>query len=260
MKIFKKKIKSLARKVNRLIHLNLKLSLLKSKLCKIPQNFYDKEYYEPLSNSKKTQYYPLKNKRVRKDHKLRAQWILKNFNIKSFLEIGCGRGFLLKVLKKHGIDAWGVEYSPYAIKTASKSIQPCIIQADVAELKLARKFDMIFSHDVLEHLNVKQITKFLKKSNKIASKSMVHIISCSCDRNIGDARYIRGIDKSHISMYLPYWWKNKMKKYIKEWTLHLYFPKDHFLILDGEKFASVIFVLSKKRFNLKNNKNLDFLC
>lgn len=78
--------------------------------------------------------------------------ILNNFHPKSILDIGCGTGVSLKYFLNQNIDATGVENSKLAIKQSN--IANKIIRHNLKkELDLNKKFDLVWSFEVIEHIH-----------------------------------------------------------------------------------------------------------
>lgn len=72
---------------------------------------------------------------------------------KSVLDVGCGTGQFLLELEKllpHG-DLWGLDTSAAELPSGSSSSVK-FVQHDVTSFRLDRSFDVVFSHQVLEHI------------------------------------------------------------------------------------------------------------
>lgn len=84
-------------------------------------------------------------------------WSLKNFfpEAKSFLEIGCGTGFVLSGIEKAypQLNLFGSELFCEGLKYASKRVKNCeLFQMDARNIPFKNEFDIIGAFDVLEHL------------------------------------------------------------------------------------------------------------
>ncbi len=71
---------------------------------------------------------------------------------KNLLDIGCYTGLFLKLALKKGFTVLGVEPSYWAAQIGREKYGLKIINADIYEAKIDRKFDTICMWDVLEHL------------------------------------------------------------------------------------------------------------
>lgn len=112
--------------------------------------------------------------------------LVKDFKGKSILDIGCGRGELVFSAANQGASrAVGIDFSQDAIDLANQNlkVKPITgveyIHADVFNVNLNEKFDMIFMTDIVEHLYDEQnillfesVKKWLKPDGKIIIHTM----------------------------------------------------------------------------------------
>jgi ubiquinone/menaquinone biosynthesis C-methylase UbiE len=54
-----------------------------------------------------------------------------HFNPKRVLDVGCAKGFMVKVLREQGIEAWGVDVSEYALATAPEGAREYLYRVDL---------------------------------------------------------------------------------------------------------------------------------
>lgn len=83
------------------------------------------------------------------------------FRPRSVLDLGCGTGRSLDYFHQQGIEVFGIEGSELAI---SKSPHPELIrQADLnEEVDLGRKFDLVWSYEVVEHIHPGYVHNLLR--------------------------------------------------------------------------------------------------
>src|SRR5262245_33941202 len=67
------------------------------------------------------------------------------------LDAGCAFGFLVEQLRHRGIEAEGLDLSPYAIDQVHASIKPFCRVGSIAH-DLNQHYDLIISIEVLEHM------------------------------------------------------------------------------------------------------------
>lgn len=68
------------------------------------------------------------------------------------LEIGCGHGAFVSLLREVGFDAIGMELSPWIVEFARKTFGVPVLQGTLETLELEPGFTCITAFDVLEHL------------------------------------------------------------------------------------------------------------
>ena len=80
-------------------------------------------------------------------------YLIKKYKINSFLDIGCGLGGVVKIMKEKGIDAKGLEGDLNAIE--SSLVKDNIEKIDFSKIGFSskKKFDLGYSCEVLEHID-----------------------------------------------------------------------------------------------------------
>lgn len=85
-----------------------------------------------------------------------AKDIIEFFNLKphaKILDIGCGKGFLVYDLLKHGMDAYGLDISEYAIKNSPFTIRNRLKTGTAKKLPYQDKsFDLVLSINTIHNL------------------------------------------------------------------------------------------------------------
>jgi 2-polyprenyl-3-methyl-5-hydroxy-6-metoxy-1,4-benzoquinol methylase len=80
-----------------------------------------------------------------------ADRIVQTIGPRSVLDAGCALGLLVESLRDRGVEAFGVDISEYAIGKVRADIQPFCWRGSITD-PLPRKYDLIVSIEVLEHL------------------------------------------------------------------------------------------------------------
>jgi len=115
-------------------------------------------------------------------------------DINSALDFGCGKGHMTNAVKEQFSSLKLYSYDPIT-----------------APIELPKNVDLIFSSDVLEHIEPEYIDETLDKLFSIATKTQYHLIACSpAKKTLPDGR------NAHLIIESPQWWKNKLSKY--SWT------------------------------------------
>jgi GT2 family glycosyltransferase len=80
-----------------------------------------------------------------------ADRIISDIGPATVLDAGCALGFLVEALRVRGVEAYGVDVSPYAIESVHESARPYCWVGSVVD-PLPRRYDLIVSIEVLEHM------------------------------------------------------------------------------------------------------------
>jgi 2-polyprenyl-3-methyl-5-hydroxy-6-metoxy-1,4-benzoquinol methylase len=137
---------------------------------------------------------------------------------RSFLEIGCGSGYLLHLLKRNGaIRCLGIEPSPLA-NSGSKNYQVEIRQEFYEPGKITEKFDVVFTTCVLEHINQPlTFLRGLKTCVKPGGILFTAVPDCELGLSIGD---ISLLAHQHVSYFT--------RRSLRQLYLKLGFDKTNF--------------------------------
>ncbi|KKW43823.1 MAG: putative methyltransferase [Parcubacteria group bacterium GW2011_GWB1_57_6] len=95
-----------------------------------------------------------------------ADWLEKKYGVCKILDIGTGCGYLVKLLRERGFDAWGIEVSDYALEhTCAKGY---VLKASVETLPFADgSFDLVHAISAWEYvLDVKKAWSECKRVGK----------------------------------------------------------------------------------------------
>jgi SAM-dependent methyltransferase len=159
---------------------------------------YDKEYFGPHA----WLYSPIKFLNY-------AGAIMGNEHYQTVLDVGCGTNKLCDILRKLGIDAVGLDFSPHA--TAD-------VYASVTDIPFDdNSFDIVCSFDVLEHLEEWQIHLAIPEMIRVCRHRQVHHICLKYYDNEENDPY-------HCTQKDRVWWLKTFAKYglYPEFESHTY--------------------------------------
>ena len=119
--------------------------------------------------------------------------VLQEFHPQTILDVGCGTGISLGYFLQKSIDAIGIENSRLAISKSPAS-EKIIWHNLKKELNLKRKFDLVWSFEVIEHIHPRFESIFL---NTLVRHSDRIIISAATPGQGGHG---------HFNEQLPEYW------------------------------------------------------
>jgi uridylate kinase len=174
---------------------------------RIDASFYDREYYTGKKGAYRMAGYDTAFGRVvhALSNMYRAVMIKLFLNPKNCLDIGCGKGKLVKYLRRLGVEAYGVELSKHALEMADTSVRSYLKQGDISNLPYdSDEFDLVTSFDVLEHVERSKIRKAIEESIRVSRKHILHKIYT---RENAWINLFHGKDFSHVSVFDRKYWQ-----------------------------------------------------
>ncbi len=130
----------------------------------IPKIIGDSKFYAALSQQEAARYY--------EDQKWEFQEAIKDTrNSDNVIEVGCGPGNFLNILKPFVRRVYGTEYNEDALRLArNKNLTVFGSEDDLSQLK--GKFDKVFAFHVLEHVDnpiefIKELCNFVNVNGKL---------------------------------------------------------------------------------------------
>lgn len=111
----------------------------------------------------------------------------------TFLDYGCARGYLVKALRRLGVNAHGYDISQWAIENCDPAVRDYVSLTPQKE-----QWDHIWMKDVAEHMAPGEFEHTIGKLAQLVVKSMTIIVPLS---DWGGTVYVReedNLDKTHI--------------------------------------------------------------
>lgn len=133
---------------------------------------------------------------------------------KTALDVGCAYGYAVDVLESYGYDAIGVDISNYSVKQAKKTCPTNFVVCDVQKTFPFKNkvFDLVTCFEVLEHLT------HPLEAIKNMFKSCKQIMICTTPNKAVERpikEIVRDFDKTHISLKVPWEWKEHIQENLK---------------------------------------------
>lgn len=135
----------------------------------VPRDVYDTEYF--LSACGGYQEYARSQGKVLPKRLLEAISLAGDMEDLLVLDLGCGRGEVVRFCLTHGAQAVGVDYSKSALALAQKTLasgKVPLLCAKAQELPfIENSFDLILAFDIVEHLHQPELEKMLAETYRV---------------------------------------------------------------------------------------------
>lgn len=131
-------------------------------------NNYDSHYFQAEWRGTQNEYTLESRRKIEGRH----PEVIKNvFNPASTLDVGCGPGYLIKLLDEAGVAADGVDISSDVLEMAPSEIKERIRIGSIAQLSIAdRSYELVICREVLEHLSVNDLFKAVLNMCRVSSR------------------------------------------------------------------------------------------
>lgn len=146
-------------------------------------------------------------------HALKLLPILKKYEGKKILDVGCSHGLAVKKLIEMSYDAHGIDVSKTAIKYCKdRNIDSCVL-GSATDIPFGDNFfDIIISSETLEHIFPEDIDLVVNEFKRVCKKYLVLSICCNEEINKLYAKKIYhkyGLRCLHTSIIKPVEWDEK---------------------------------------------------
>jgi glycosyltransferase involved in cell wall biosynthesis len=168
-----------------------------------PPDWYDADYFEHGIKSNWTGGYSWS--RFSGLFRQTARWLTELFPAATFLDAGCGKGFLVRALREMDRECWGFDHSPWAIDHADPAAKPFVRRLPAEELT-ADPVDVTVALDLLSLLTETQAEAFLAAARTCTRQAMLAVINTREPHEAMAARDPKDRDRSHITLKPRAWW------------------------------------------------------
>lgn len=132
------------------------------------------------------------------------------------LDFGCSKGYFVKALREHGVKAFGVDISEWAIKNCDTDVVGYVYN------KLEDcppSFDYVFSKDVLEHIPMSELIKTIPRLLSTCMDAAIFIVPLAKSEG---GKYIYPndeLDKTHIHRKTLQGWVDLIEPFAQDFTI-----------------------------------------
>lgn len=159
------------------------------------------------------------------------------------LDFGCARGYFVKALREHGVNAYGVDISEWAIKNCDKDVVGYVFNKPE---DCPPTFDYLFSKDVLEHIPMSELIKTIPRLMGACVEAAIFIVPLAKSEG-GEYIYPADeLDKTHIHRKTLDGWVDLIQPLAKDFTI---FTSNRIPILKkaNEQYAGCAGIIYCKR-------------
>lgn len=104
----------------------------------------------------------------------------------SFIDVGCGMGWVVKILRERNEEAYGVDISEYAV--TNSPVAEYVSRADVVTFELSEQYDIVICNRVLCYLKGgSEVIPALRNLHRMAKRYVVVAVSGSDHMGPGNA-------------------------------------------------------------------------
>lgn len=115
------------------------------------------------------------------------------------LDVGCSCGYFIDVALEESFDAYGIEFSPFAIEAASEATRPRIFHGDVNLLQSTphSSYDIVTAFDIIEHTS--DPLQFLTRLRGVLKKGGLLVITTP-----DTGHFLRSVMRKRWPMLQPF--------------------------------------------------------
>lgn len=128
----------------------------------------------------------------------------------NLLDMGCAHGYLIRHLRRRGVEAWGTDVSTYALSQAPEDTSPYLRLFDLTGDRQADHiagfpFDLLTCFETLEHIPQEHVTSALKHLYRALKPGGRSILTICTDLQPGwDS------DPTHVTIKPHDWWTERL--------------------------------------------------
>ncbi|MBA1148281.1 methyltransferase domain-containing protein [Ectothiorhodospiraceae bacterium WFHF3C12] len=147
------------------------------------------------------------------------------------LDFGCAKGFMVHGLRSFGIEAYGTDISPYAIRNAIEPHYCYHYTNTISPLLIGNQIDTILSFHTLEHLNRYQLFSFLNTAASHKIKKILIVVPLGLNGRYNNPAH--ELDVTHVQRMSAMQWR-------RLFHLHGYVAQEAESLNNDVLFASFI--------------------
>ncbi|MDE2589896.1 MAG: class I SAM-dependent methyltransferase [Patescibacteria group bacterium] len=141
---------------------------------------------------------------------------IKDLDIKSVLEIGCGLGNNLKNFK--GMKVTGIDLSEHAIKIARERFPNfSFYVGNILKIPLQETFDLVFTSGVVEHITPNILDQAFEEMFRVSNRYILNVEAY--DKTEHEIKWHRG-DNEFWTVHMAERWQRFNVKILSDYDIH----------------------------------------
>ena len=88
--------------------------------------------------------------------------------VRTVLDVGCAKGYLVRALRERGVDARGIDISEYAIECADQETRPYLRVLEARDIPVGERYDLVHACGVLAYMELTEIRAVLRRLHTVA--------------------------------------------------------------------------------------------
>ena len=103
----------------------------------------------------------------RRDFCAEARRIASIPGVRTVLDVGCAKGYLVRALRERGVDARGIDVSEYAVERADRETRPFLRVLDARDIPSTERYDLVHACGILAYLELSEIRAVLHRLHAV---------------------------------------------------------------------------------------------
>lgn len=164
-----------------------------------PPERYDEEYFNDGWRDGGNDYTLEARRRIEGRH---PELVREVFGPVRVLDMGCGPGALMELLREQGIDADGIDWSPRCRELAPASVRDRIRTGSLLDCDLPdRSYDLVLCREVLEHMTILEIQRAVQSLCRVSDRYIYLTTRFHPEpETLLDVTDERHVDPTHITL------------------------------------------------------------
>lgn len=125
------------------------------------------------------------------------------FHPSAVLDAGCAKGFQVAALRSRGIEAWGIDISEYAVRSAPTEVSPWLKVGSCTDMDYPDgSFDLVLAMETLEHIPPSEIDATIRELRRVGGRWLWASVPCMGENPFGrDGLVESKVKDAYLELY-----------------------------------------------------------